>query len=353
VPEGSHEQAGKQTDMLLKYGPHGGTHGHPDKLNLILFADGDELAGEPGAYRYEDSRHAEWTRPTIAHWTVSVDQHEQAPTTGKLLAFYDAGNVKVMRGVCTTAYAGAGLDRTVVQMPGYIADIYRAWSNANRTYDYPLCFRGALDAMQGADAGALKPLGLPTSRGYKHILVREPITTGNDWSGTWRREASVPVPATADAEAKAGHPANRVQVTVLGEPQTIVNIGQDADQSHRVVVRRQCKDTVFAAVINPYKDLDAVKSAEKLAVTGPVPAYGLRIRRADGSSDVIVVRYDPQEGGRPAAPSSFDGGTSNALISVAQIDAKGALVKLGMLGGTQFSCAGQALSLDKPGIQWK
>ncbi|MBM4049948.1 MAG: alginate lyase family protein, partial [Planctomycetes bacterium] len=149
------------TFLLMDYGPHGGGHGHPDKLNLILFADGDELAGEPKPYRYEDSRHAEWTRPTIAHWTVSVDQREQAPTTGKLLAFYDTGAVKIMRGVSTAAYAGVGLDRTVVQMPGYIADIYRCWSNATRTYDYPLCFRGALDALDRADAAKLKPLGPP------------------------------------------------------------------------------------------------------------------------------------------------------------------------------------------------
>jgi hypothetical protein len=89
---------GKETFLLMDYGPHGGGHGHPDKLNLILFADGDELAGEPKAYRYEDGRHRDWTRPSIAHWTLSVDMHEQAPTTGKLLAFYDAGPVKVMLG---------------------------------------------------------------------------------------------------------------------------------------------------------------------------------------------------------------------------------------------------------------
>ena len=347
-------EGGKQTYMLMDYGPHGGSHGHPDKLNLVLFADGDELAGEPQPYRYEDSRHPEWTRPTIAHWTVSVDMREQAPTTGKLLAFYDAGNVKVIRGVSTAAYPGVGLDRTVVQMPGYIVDIYRCWSNANRTYDYPLCFRGALDALQGTDAGALKPLGPPTSRGYKHIRVREPLATGNDWSGTWRRDAAPPEPGAAADEAKTGHPANRVQVTLLGEPQTAVFTGQDVDQRHRVVVRRQCKETVFAAVINPYRDLNVVKSQEKLAVTGPVPAYGLRIRRDDGSSDVVVVRYDPQTGagGRPAAPSSFEGGKTNALISIARLDAKGAVLKLGMLGGTEFSFAGQTLTLDKPGIEW-
>jgi len=345
-------EGGKQTFLLMDYGPHGGGHGHPDKLNLILFADGDELAGEPEAYRYEDNRHAEWTRPTIAHWTVSVDQREQTATTGKLLAFYDAGNVKVMRGVCTTAYAGAGLDRTVVQMPGYVADVFRVWGRATRTCDYPLCFRGALDAMQGVDAATLKPLGPPTSRGYKHITVRDPITTDQDWSGTWRREAAPPNPGASEADAKAGHPANRVQVTLLGEPQTAIYVGRNVDQRQEAVVRRQGKETVFAAVIVPYKDLDAVRSVAKLAVSGPVPAYGLRVAAPDGSADVIVVRYDPQKDGRPAEPSSFDGGKTNALISIARLDPKGTVIKMGMVGGTQFSFGGQTLTLDNPGIQW-
>lgn len=343
-------ERGKQTFLLMDYGPHGGGHGHPDKLNLILFADGDELAGEPQMYRYEDARHAEWTRPTIAHWTVSVDMHEQAPTTGRLLAFYDAGEVKVMRGVCTTAYAGVGLDRTVVQLPGCVVDLYRGWGKANRTYDYPLCFRGALDCLKGVDAATLKPLGPPTSRGYKHIAVREPLTTDKDWSGTWQRDAASADPKTGD-DARAT-PANRVQVTLLGEPQTVVFAGMNADQRQQVVARRQGKETVFAAVINPYKDLNVVKSVEKLGVTGPVPAYGLRIRRDDGSADVIVVRYDPQKGGLPAEASSFDDGKTDALVSVARLDAKGAVTGLGMLGGTHFSLAGQTLTLDKPGIQW-
>jgi len=329
------------TFLLMDYGPHGGGHGHPDKLNLILFADGDELAGEPKPYRYEDSRHAEWTRPTIAHWTVSVDQREQAPTTGKLLAFYDAGAVKVMRGVSTAAYAGVGLDRTVVQMPGYIADIYRCWSNATRTYDYPLCFRGALDALDRADAAKLKPLGPPASRGYKHIAAREPIQTDQPWTGTWRREVS------------DTNPANLVKVILLGAPKTAIHIGQNVDERHQVVVRRQAKETVFAAVIDPYRDLDVVRSVERLEITGPVPACGLRVKRTDGSTDTILVRYDAQKDGQLGPASSFDGGSTNALVSVVRLDAQGRLVELGMLGGTQCAFGARTLAMDKPGIKWE
>ncbi len=41
----------EQTQLLLKYGPHGGGHGHPDKLALVLWGYGERLSpdlGTPG-----------------------------------------------------------------------------------------------------------------------------------------------------------------------------------------------------------------------------------------------------------------------------------------------------------------
>jgi hypothetical protein len=351
---------GSETFLLMDYGPHGGGHGHPDKLNLILFADGDELAGEPVGYRYEDNRHRDWTRPSIAHWTMSVDMHEQAPTTGKLLAFYDAGPVKVMRGVSDGAYAGVGLDRTVVQMPGYIADIYRAWSSADHTYDYPLCFRGVLGSMARARVARLNPLGPPTSRGYKHIMARKHITSANNWTGTWSRAhpqpdsvAQPPPPGVARLARQAVEPlANIVTATLVGAPDTTLYLGQDVDERHRVVARREAKETTFAAVIDPYQATDAVASAEQFEVTGPIPAYGLRIKRTDGGTDLIIVRFDQQTAGKLAEPTAFPGGSTNALISIIRLDAQGNPTDLGLLGGTELSHSDQRLTLTTPGIKW-
>jgi hypothetical protein len=341
-----------ETFLLMDYGPHGGGHGHPDKLNLILFADGDELAGEPKGYRYEDNRHRDWTRPSIAHWTLSVDMHEQAPTTGKLLAFYDAGPVKVMRGVSDGAYAGVGLDRTVVQMPGYIADIYRAWSNAEHTYDYPLCFRGTLDALEGVDPAALTPLGPPTTRGYKHISVQPARELAASWIGTWRRDALPPDAGPEAGEQQRGHPASNVRVVLVGAPDTIVYVGQDVDGRHRVVARREGRATIFATVIDPYADSDVVASVEPLATRGALPAYGLRVKRRDGGTDLILVRYDEQTDGRPSEPSSIDEGSTNALIAIVRVDAQGNVRELGMVGGTELSYGGERLTLEEPGIKW-
>ncbi|MDH7569025.1 MAG: heparinase II/III family protein, partial [Armatimonadota bacterium] len=342
---------GRQTYLLMDYGPHGGSHGHFDKLNLILFADGDELAGEPGFYRYEDARHAEWTRTTLSHWTVCVDQHEQAPCTGQLVAAYDAGAVKVMRGVATGAYAGVGLDRTVVQMPGYVADLFRAWSNTPHVYDYPLCFRGSLDALARVDATALKAMGAPNRRGYKHLAAVESRAPGN-WVGTWERAAAPPQPEAEDPALRVGHPANRVRVTLLPAPDTTLFVGRNVDGRDQVVARRQAKETTFAAVVEPYRALQAVRSVTGVAATGPVPADALLITRSDGGSDLILVRHDAQRDGQPAAATTCRGAATDALVTVVRLDRRGNLLELGMVGGTRATYGSRALRLEKPGIAW-
>ncbi len=341
---------GGDTYLLMDYGPHGGGHGHPDKLNLILFADGDELAGEPQSFRYEDRRHADWTRPSIAHWTLSVDQHAQTPTTGKLLAFCDAGEIKAMRGQAAGAFAGVVLDRTVAQMPGYIVDVFRAWGPAKHTYDYPLCFRGALDALNGVKPAALKPMGLPTQRGYKHIRVTAPKKMGDSWTGVWRREAAKPNPDAKATDARRGGPANEVKVIVLGEKGSAVYTGLVPGDRQQAIIRRTGKEAVFAAVIDPYMKSDAVKAVERIEVHGPVRACGLKVTRSDGGTDIIVVRFDSQKDGVPALPSAFQGGKTDALVSVVRLDEAGKVLRLGMIGGTGLAAGGKTLRSAKPGI---
>ena len=34
--------------LIFDYGPHGGSHGHPDKLSFILFANGNHWSPDAG-----------------------------------------------------------------------------------------------------------------------------------------------------------------------------------------------------------------------------------------------------------------------------------------------------------------
>lgn len=75
------------TWLCMKYGPHGGGHGHPDKLNFILYSRGEVLGFDPGTGKYGAPIHEAWQKASIAHNTLTVDQANQKGVTGSSLAF--------------------------------------------------------------------------------------------------------------------------------------------------------------------------------------------------------------------------------------------------------------------------
>lgn len=83
----------KATWLCLKYGPHGGGHGHPDKLHLELYSNGASISADPGMARYGVPIHGDWYRTTVAHNTVVVDEKDQQPAEGKCLRFGDTDGV--------------------------------------------------------------------------------------------------------------------------------------------------------------------------------------------------------------------------------------------------------------------
>jgi oligo-alginate lyase len=85
------------TWLCVKYGPHGGGHGHPDKNTFILYANHQIVAADAGTHAYGSPLHTGWDKTTLAHNTLVVDETSQSPATGKCLTFgRDAGIDYVM-----------------------------------------------------------------------------------------------------------------------------------------------------------------------------------------------------------------------------------------------------------------
>ena len=77
--------------LLLDYGRHGGAHGHFDKLNIIMYAQGQPWvldAGSSPHYSVYTEEHEGWHRQTIAHNTVLIDEQSQRPVDGELVAWH-------------------------------------------------------------------------------------------------------------------------------------------------------------------------------------------------------------------------------------------------------------------------
>lgn len=109
-------QGTNATWLALKYGPHGGGHGHPDKNSFILYARGQVLAPDVGTHAYGSPLHTGWDKTTLAHNTLVVDEKSQAPAQGKCLAFGREDGVDYSVTEAGPIYEGVHFTRTVAMI---------------------------------------------------------------------------------------------------------------------------------------------------------------------------------------------------------------------------------------------
>lgn len=221
-----------ETMVLLDYGRHGGTHGHYDKLNLLVFAAGDELGGEPKMHRYEDNLHGEWTTRTVAHNTLTAGMRSQMAGDGKLLCFEDAGPVKLMRGEAAGVYPGALLDRTVVLVEGALLDLYHARGARAQTWDRTFRYTGALEGLAEPTEDSAKDLpALGDADGYQHLRKLEARPAAEQQRVAWKT------------------PKTRLTVTFAGASGQELFLTQGPDREHVALLRQTGPRANFAAVL--------------------------------------------------------------------------------------------------------
>lgn len=263
---------------LLDYGPHGGVHGHYDKLNLELYAAppggvGDEMGGEPNFHFYDNALHDEWTKTTVAHNTMTVDETSQAATEGKLLVYEDTPELKVMRGESAGSYPGVLLDRTVVVTPDAVIDLFSGRSALDHTWDRTFRYNGKLLGLPSTSDA--KPLG--AQDGYQHFKVAAQQSAANGWSGVW--------------DTKAG----KFAVTLVGTPKQQIMLGTGPDADEMALARQTGKAADFAAAYaldgwkNPIQGVHWVSRGDSAENS----ASAAEITQQDGTKTLVVVAHAP------------------------------------------------------------
>jgi len=140
LAKGDGEQA---TWICLKYGPHGGWHGHPDKLNFVLYARGQVLAIDPGTARYGVPIHGGWYRTTLAHNTLVVDEANQRPAEGKCLVFGSERGVDFVVADAGDIYDGVQFRRAIAMLDeNAIVVVDRVRCERERLLDLALHLQG-------------------------------------------------------------------------------------------------------------------------------------------------------------------------------------------------------------------
>ena len=318
-------------NLLLDYGPNR-SHGHPDKLNLDLWAFGALQIPDPGSVWYENPIYRNWYRTTFAHNTLSVDMQEQNACGAELLVYAAGDAFGMMRARTSDAYPGVTMDRAVFMTRDYVADLFGAFSRMPRTYDlswHPLGEGGVPEGVKG-EAFVLPE---PRSAGYSELkdLQAYPLSRG-----------SLVVPFENKGLPTALHAvAGDVETTlVTGTMQT----SPTAPVQHPLFERRVASETIFGNVFDLNGKPGSIKSVKQEG--SPQDGYGeLFILKADGSADhCFVVTKD---GTYRMAGAQVSSDAQMGFVSLAG-DQRTVQV-LAFAGGTFFVSGADKLTLSAPG----
>jgi len=265
------------TVVTLDYGPHGGGHGHPDKLGIVLYAAGREMAPDPGSIQYAAPLHQEWFKTTISHNTISVDMQPQEPCTGELHLYDVRAGVQTASAAADDAYPGVRFRRSVALVPGGIVlDVCEIDSNQDHVYDWVHHNRGELSCSLDL-AKMASPVG--EQNGYQHIASPRRGSTQEDWSAVW-------------LDNDAG-----VALRMVGAPGTVIIAGEGPANPPplmypMVIARRKGRQALFCSAFAVFRGAPPVV---EFSVAVEADAVHLSVQVGGASHDVALPRIE-QEG---------------------------------------------------------
>ncbi len=278
---------------MLDYGIHGDSHGHPDKLNLVLYALGRELLLDPGRISYSVPEYTTWCRTTVAHNTVTIDGRDQRPDTGRLLFFADTPAASGALAVTDGAYPGASLRRFLVLTDNLLIDVFSVVNASPAQVDWLAHGRGALT---GPSELASRTQPLAKQNGYQHLTnLKEADCTAN---------GSVPFTFTLDNGAYWRLWAvNEVKGTHLF---TGSGIGYNTKDVVPFVLRRQeLRNSVFITLYD-LSGTGAVTNVTQL----PVLEKGKLVP----DTDAVAIRIDTPNGSRRVALDLTENGSRELSV---------------------------------------
>lgn len=319
TPEGT-------VSALLEYGP-AGSHGHPDKLTLDLFAFNEQLMMDPGCVWYEQPIYRRWFRTTLAHPTLVVDERDQIMCGANQVVYGSANGMGIERAWTQDAYPGVTMDRSVFMNPKYVADIFGAFTRLPRKLDLAWHIRGDF-----ASDLKLDPMTFPepVENGYNELTdVRHTAApTDKAWSASFTRKGN-----TARFLAAGGTPT-----------EVIVGNGHyEQETPPTILERRTDGSTIYGNVI----DISNAKDGYVKGVTqeGNIDlGYGLlKVATAKGT-DLCFASY------RPGAFKA-DGLETDALQAYVMMDGKN-VQALYLGGGKTMKVPGGSLERSDTGLAY-
>jgi Heparinase II/III-like protein/Alginate lyase len=334
------------SQLVLSYGPSA-SHGHPDKLSVDLFANGDVLMPSPGVdYPYfNNDRIPNWYHTTLSHNTLAVDEGVQSydgSGSGKgahanQLAFAPSAKVGLQRASTDSAYDGVMLDRAVFLTDGYLADLFGAFSTKSHTFDLAWHIRG-----QPSSQLSFAPFsfGPAPAKGYSVLRDVRAAEPGSD---------AFAIDFTqVDHVSRLMAPMGESTKVIVGDGGFFVDFTSSAPHARpeipTVIERRAGLDsTVFANVLDLSGERGGfVKNVAQIG--GPQEGFALMRIETSAGMDVCYAAYDRRE--REAAGLKTD-----ALQAFVRLPAKG-VDTLYLVGGRHLEAGGGYIERSESGLAY-
>lgn len=141
----------KDITVVMKYGPDGGSHGHPDKLSISIHKGTREILPDFGTTAYSLPVNAQWYKNTYSHNTVTIDKKNQLKTCGKLIKFESRENGGKVEAIANDAYPGVTMNRKLELKGQQLTDHFVCKSDSIHIYDYILMLPESFNLRNGRD----------------------------------------------------------------------------------------------------------------------------------------------------------------------------------------------------------
>ena len=340
-------KAGDDMNQLILLSGESRSHGHPDKLTIILYALGDVVLPDPGViFPYQDPLDPTWYSTTLSTCTLTVDEKSQidygslykykgaTPPVTPQLVFGPAATMGIQRAYTCTCYPGVTMDRSVFATPEYIADLYGAFSQDAHKYDLAWHLRGQLTSdLQ------FQPMtfSTPVADGYNSMADVRHVSTDKAWSATAERDGK-------DVRLLAAGGMDTDVIAATGHYRGGIGYGRK-DELPPAILERRTKDasTLYGNAV----DVSGTKDGYLKAVTqegGLDKGYGLLQVQTMKGTDLCFTSYRP--GTYKAGGMETDAEQAFVLMDGKNVRA------MFLAGGKVLKAAGGAIERSEPGLAY-
>lgn len=263
-----------QEAVLLKYGSHGLSHGHFDKLTFLFYDQGREIIQDYGAARFLNieqkfggrylPENNSYSKQTIAHNTLVVDgksqyngkrSKSQANHSEKYAVDYSDSNFQYASAKENNAYDNVNMHRTIclindpkIEKP-IVLDVLNVESEKEHQYDLPFYYKGHfLSTNFDYEAFAETKTLLGEDNGYQHLWKEAYGKPLGQFQFTWLNgERFYTITSNTDDNTE-------IFFTRIGGSDPNFNLRNEPG----ILLRQNAKSKCFVSVIEPHGLFDPI-----------------------------------------------------------------------------------------------